>query len=310
MMKFLSESMQRGVSRQLLVAQKNSPQFLFVGGVAGMVGSTVLACRATLKLQDVLEEAEKELKLPVQVREDHPEKYSDDDQRKDTVIIYIRTSAKIARMYAPAIVLGAASIGMLTKSHNILNERNAALTAAYAALDKGFREYRQRVVDKYGEEEDQRLRYETEIVVEQRAGKEKPDTRERVGPGAASVYARFFDQLSANWSKQPEYNKLFLRCQQNYANDLLQMRGHVFLNEVYRMLGLPHSKAGAVVGWLRSQDGDNYIDFGVFTNDGSDKVRDFVNGYEGSVLLDFNVDGVIYDKIEDHGETLSWQLGR
>ena len=89
---------------------------------------------------------------------------------------------------------------------------------------------------------------------------------------------------------------LFLRTQQNYANDLLKARGHLFLNEVYSMLGIPHTSAGAIVWWTIGAGGDNYVDFGIFTRD-SQVVREFVNGYERSILLDFNVDGVIWDMI-------------
>lgn len=307
----LSEGIQRSLSRQLLIGQKNSPKFLFVGGVVGMVGSTVLACRSTLKLEEVLKESQNDLHVAKTM--DH-EKYSEEDRQKDTAIIYVRAGVKVAKLYAPSVALGVISIAALTKSHNILNDRNAALTAAYVAIDKGFREYRHRVVEKYGEEEDRRLRYDTELLVTGPGeGKDnKPKTSERVGPDAATIYARFFDQLSPNWSKEAEYNALFLNCQQNWANDLLNARGHVFLNEVYGFLGIPHSEAGAIVGWIRGSDGDRdgYIDFGVFGAGANDKVRDFVNGREGSILLDFNVDGVIFDKIESTKEAVAWRQER
>ena len=217
---------------------------------------------------------------------------------------------KIVKLYIPAVIVGGLSIAALTKSHNILTRRNVALTAAYSALEKGFDEYRARVVEKYGEDEDRNLRYGTEQVeIVDEKGKKKLVTR--VGPGEPSVYARFFDNGSTSWNKEPEYNLIFLKCQQNYANDLLHSRGHVFLNEVYDMCGIPRSKAGAVVGWLLSKNGetDNWINFGVF--DGRTEIaRDFVNGREGAILLDFNVDGVIYDKIDPPVEALSWQRGR
>lgn len=305
----LFEGMQRGLSRKLLVGQKNAPKFLFAGGVVGMVGSTVLACRSTLRLEDVLDETKQNVLLARDTLELHPDQYTEEERQRDTAIIYVRAGVRVARLYAPSVALGVISIAALTKSHNLLEDRNAALTAAYVAIDKGFREYRQRVIDKYGEDEDRRFRYDTEVVVTG-GSKEKPKTGERVGADAATIYARFFDESSRNWDRHPEYNALFLRCQQNYANDLLNSRGHVFLNEVYEMLGLDHSEAGAVVGWIRQDKtvGDGYIDFGVFVADGSDRVRDFVNGREGSILLDFNVDGVIFDKIESTKEALAWQL--
>ena len=308
MTKFLSDAITRGVGRQSLKLQEHAPKLLFGSGVIGMVGSTVLACRSTLKLEALLDETKGDIQAANGIRDLHPEEYSEQDRQKDLAVIYVRSGAKLAKLYAPAIAVGAVSIAALTKSHSLLEERNTALVAAYVALDKGFKEYRARVVEKYGENQDQEFRYASETVVEGEGGK-KPKTRTRVnvdeGP---SIYARFFDEYSEQWSKEPEYNRLFLKCQQNWANDMLHARGHLFLNEVYRQLGIPHSVAGSVVGWKLGNGGDDYVDFGVFVPDGSDRVRDFVNGREGSILLDFNVDGVIYDKIEAPTEAISWQL--
>lgn len=306
-MKFVPEVMSRAVASKGLLLQKTSPHFLFGAGVVGVVGTTVLACRATLKMSDVLEEAQGNLHTAKEL--DHPD-YSEKDRKRDISLIYFQSGVQVFKLYLPAIVVGGVSIAALTQSHRILSSRNAALTAAYTALDKGFTQYRARVVDKYGEEEDRNLRYGTreEQITDPETGKKKTVTRVATDC-EPSVYARFFDPYSTSWSKEPEYNLIFLRCQQNYANDLLRARGHVFLNEVYDMLGIARSKAGAVVGWVLSKNGetDNFINFGIF--DGDDKTRDFVNGREGAILLDFNVDGVIYDKIDAVGEEVSWQLG-
>jgi hypothetical protein len=294
-MKFVPDAIARTVARNALHAQKASPELLLAAGVVGMVGSTVLACRATLKMDRVL--GETQAKLHTANTLEHPD-YSEKDRSRDITLIYFQSGVKIARLYLPAIVVGGLSIYALTSSHKIVTRRNVALTAAYGALEKGFNEYRGRVIDKYGEEEDRDFRYGSEKVevLDQETGKNKTVTR--VGSDDPSIYARFFDPYSTSWSKEAEYNLLFLKCQQNYANDLLRSRGHVFLNEVYDLLGVPRSKAGAVVGWILSKNGetDNFINFGVF--DGREQVaRDFVNGREGAILLDFNVDGVIYDKI-------------
>ena len=297
------------IARNSLLAQKASPGVLFGVGIVGTVASTVLACRATLKMSEVLDESKDKLHTAKTLVHDD---YSEADRRRDISLIYFQSGVKVVRLYGPAVIVGGLSIAALTSSHNILTRRNAALTAAYAALDKGFKEYRARVVAKYGEEEDRDFRYGTrEITVEdEKTGKKTTVTR--VAPGEPSIYARFFDSSSASWSKEPEYNFIFLKAQQNYANDLLHARGHVFLNEVYDMLGLERSKAGAVVGWLLTKNGstDNFVNFGVF-DDRSDKARDFVNGLEGSILLDFNVDGIIFDKLDNiPREDLSWQRGK
>lgn len=310
-MRLVPDAITQTIARNGLLLQKNSPEVLFAVGTVGMVGSTVLACRATLKMDGVLEESQAKLRQSRDMAaSDEFATYTKSDSKHDVRLIRVQTSMKIVKLYAPAIIVGGLSIAALTTSHRTLSKRNAALAAAYTALDKGFRQYRARVIEKYGDEEDQHFRYGTEQVeVVNDQGKKELVTR--VSPDAGgSIYARFFDRLCPDWGPNPEYNLIFLKCQQNWANDMLHARGHVFLNEVYDHLGLKRSKAGSVVGWVLSKDSksDNYISFGVF--EGQDQTaRDFVNGFEGSILLDFNVDGLIWDQIEEIGEEISWQQG-
>lgn len=280
--------------RQILKGKKHAPVVLFVAGAVGVVGATVLACRATLKMHDVLDEIQTDLE---KARTLESPDYSDTDRQKDLALIYLKGSGRIFTMYAPAVGLGVLSILALTGSHVMLTKRNAAAVAAYAAIDKGFREYRQRVMAELGEDKDREFRYgtiEREIVEETDEGP-VVKTIKQIGPNGKSIYARFFDEHNRSWQKDPHYNQMFLQCQQNYANDLLKARGHVLLNDVYDMLGLERSKEGCVVGWVKD-DGDGYIDFGVFNGDRASGMR-FVMGNERSIILDFNVDGIIYDKI-------------
>lgn len=286
--------------RQVLKFQKSSPEILFAVGVTGVVVGTVLACRATLKVHEINETAEADKKTADAMHEVGSPKYSDADHRRDLAKIQVRRIASITKLYGPAIGVGVLSIGALRKSHNILNARNAGLMAAYAALDKGFSEYRERVLELVGPDKERELRYgseEREFVTDTKNGPKVVNKNTVDINKPTSIYARLFTEFNPNWSPQPEYNVIFLRAQQNYANDMLRARGHVFLNEVYDMLGLDRTTAGAVVGWVLNGEGDNCIDFGIFEGQNQDGFFDFVTGREGSIMLDFNVDGVVHDKI-------------
>lgn len=296
-------------NKTMFKVKKYSPDILVGAGIVGTVGAAVLACRATTKLGDILEESKTQVDQIHDVIENEKfdeETYSKKDAQKDLTIVYTQTAVKCVKLYAPSVILGAASIGCILKGHKILRGRNVALAAAYATLDKGYKEYRSRVVDRFGETVDRELRYNikaqkiSETVVDEETGKEKKvkKTVEVVSnPDGYSDYARFFDEASGAWKKDPEYNLMFLRAQQQYANDILKARGHLFLNEVYDMLDIPRTKAGQVVGWVYDSEnpvGDNYVDFGIYDIH-REVVRDFVNGYERAILLDFNVDGNIWD---------------
>lgn len=287
-MKFIPDSVTRTIARQILVAQKNSPHIMFGAGLIGIVGGTVLACRATLKLGTSLDNMKEDIEAVKELKSTNPE----ESYNKHMAYVYGKGTLDICKLYAPAVLVGAASIGLLTASHITLTRRNTALTAAYAAVAKAYEEYRARVKSVIGEEKEGDI-YNNVSIEAITDGEGKSKDLEVAGPNLGSPYARFFDEYSIQWQKNPEYNRLFIECQQRYANQLLMARGHIFLNEVYDMLGLKRSKAGQVVGWVMGQGGDNFIDFNMFEIMNSK----FIAGYERSILLDFNVDGVIYDKI-------------
>lgn len=289
-MKFkIPDGLTKVMAHKSLLAQKHSPTVLLAAGIVGVVGSTVLACRATLKLDDVLQ---KDLDRVADIKAtEHPD-YSDKDRTKDLATVYTRAAVNITKAYAPAFTLGVISVGCIVGSHRILSSRNAGLVAAYGVLEKGYNEYRDRVISELGEDKEKELRYGTEVV---NTLGEDGKVRSELKTGK-SIYARFFDESSRNWNKTPAYNQMFLRSQQNYANDLLKSRGHLFLNEVYDMLGLERSPEGSQVGWFLDDTGDSFVDFMIFDGDSYSAQR-FVNLDEASVFLDFNVDGVIWDKI-------------
>lgn len=288
--------------------KKYSPEILVVSGVVGVVTSAVMACKATTKLNDILEESKESIDKIHKAANGEltlKEEYTQEDAKKDLTITYVQTGLKIAKLYAPAVILGGLSITGILASNNILRKRNVALAAAYATVDKSFKEYRGRVVERFGKEVDHQLKNNIkaqkieETVTDPETGKEKKvkTMTDITDYDGYSDYARFFDDGCKGWVKDAEMNLMFLRSQQQYANDLLRARGHLFLNEVYDMLGIPRSKAGQVVGWIYDKNnavGDNYVDFGIY-NLSRPKNRDFVNGYERTILLDFNVDGNILD---------------
>lgn len=301
----------RSINKTMFKVKKHSPEILVVTGVIGVVASAVMACKATTKISKISDEHKKqidELHLALERGETKSgESYDVEDSKKDLTIIYAQTGLKYVKLYAPSVVLGALSIMAIVSSNNILRKRNVALAAAYTAVDKSFKNYRNRVVERFGKDLDRELRYnikakEVEETIVDDDGKEKKikKTVNVASLNEPSDYARFFDEYCTGWTKDSEYNLGFLKAQQAYANNRLREQGYLYLNDVYDMLGIPKTKAGQVVGWIYDEsnpDIDNYVDFGIYDLYDENK-RDFVNGREWSILLDFNVDGNIWENMK------------
>ena len=290
-------------SKAVMKLKKHSPEILVVAGIAGTVVSAVLACKATTKVAEILDETKGTLDTihdGMETGAINGQEYTTEDGKKDTVVVYAQTGMKLAKLYGPAIILGTLSITSILASNNILRKRNVALGAAYAAIDKSFKEYRGRVIERFGEQVDTELKYGIkakkfeEIEVDPETGKEKKvkKTVMVVDPNLQSDYAVYFDSKSRNYETNPDYNRMFLKAQQAFANDKLQTRGHLFLNEVLDDLDLPRTPAGQIVGWTK--DGpDGYVNFRIVEVE-----RETEDGrHEPALLLDFNVEGNIWEKM-------------
>lgn len=290
----------RAISKAGFQLKKHSPEILIVAGVIGAVTSAVMACKATMKLNDTLSDTKEKINDFHETEED----YTEDEGKKTLTLIYSKAALDIAKLYGPSVVLGGLSLTAILTSNNILRKRNIALAAAYTAVDKGFKEYRGRVIERFGEELDKELKYnikstEVEKTVVREDGTEtvEKEVVELVDPNSYSPYAKFYEDGCAGWTKDPEANLMFLRMQQDAATKRLKQQGWLLLNDVYDMLGIFRTKEGMVVGWVYDEKhpvGDNFVDFGIYDIN-RPKNREFVNGYEKTILLDFNVDGNIYD---------------
>lgn len=300
----IPNSVSRSIHKVGFKLKKNSPEILIVAGVVGTIASAVMACKATLKVNAVVDEAKENIDRIHEAQEkgytEAGEEYNAEDSKKDLALVYAQTGLKFVKLYGPSVALGALSLTGIVSSHHIIRKRNIGLAAAYAAVDKGFKDYRGRVIERFGKELDKELRHNIktkeidEIVVNEDGSEQVVKTTVNVvNPNDMSEFARFYDDGCTGWSKNPEHSLSYLKNVQNWANNRLQAEGFLFLNEVYEALGIPKTQAGQVVGWVYDEenpDVDNFVDFGI-TDVHNEKVRDFVNGYERVVLLDFNVDG-------------------
>ena len=309
MRKELLDKGTRMLHMSMLKLKKHSPEILLVAGIAGTVASTVIACKKTLKLNDILDEKKDTVDAIHAEVEKNNENYTQEDANKDLTLTYIQTGVKISKLYMPAIGLGMLSIGAIVSGHKILSKRNAAITAAYVLIDKSFKNYRNNVIERFGQGVDQELRFNIkskEVKEKDENGKTVKTTVQEINTDEwhkdFSDYARFFDASCQGHTKDPETNLIYLKHQQAYCNELLKARGFLFLNDVYEILDIPKTKAGQIVGWLYNKDGntptngDGYVDFGIY-DPNYEASRRFVNGCEYNILLDFNVDGPILEYI-------------
>ena len=303
-------SVSRSLHKVGFKLKKHSPEILVVTGVVGIVASTIMACKATTKVSEIIDETKETIdtihdSVGKGLHTADGEEYTQEVANKDLAIVYVQTGWKFAKLYGPSVALGIASIGCMVGSNRILKKRNIALAAAFKAVDTSFKEYRERVVNRFGKELDRELRFgikakEIEEKVVDEEGNETTVTKtvEVMDPNVThSIYSVVFCEGNTGWTKNAELNKVFLIQQQNWANDKLRLNGILTLNEVYDMIGAQRTAYGQIAGWVYTEDcsaGDNFVDFGIFDVN-NEKACDFLNGYERSIVLDFNCIGNILE---------------
>ena len=302
-MKINTKTLRKSFKKAQLTVRKHSPEILMVAGVIGTVAGAVMACKETLELEDVLDECKQE-KMELEEQYVMCEEYSEDALKKDQVKLTIKQVAKIVKLYAPSVIMEATSIGVIFASNDIMRKRNASMAAAYATLNSMYKRYRQNVIESYGEEVDKDMRFgvkhEKVTEVDEDGNKVKIDARIVDLDNTAlaiSDYSRFFQMGCKGFdASSGRYNLLYLKGIQAMFNNKLIADGYVMLNDVYRELGFDTIPEGWSIGWVYDETnpiGDNYIDFGLY--EARNKNQRAVNDWEPVILMDFNVDGNLYE---------------
>lgn len=279
----------RFAGRTGLLIKKNAPTILTMTGIAGGVTAAVLGAKAALKSEGQLDELKKDIEDVKRVAVDN------EDRVKGMTFYYVKHGKQVLRTYGPALAVGSVSIASILWGHGIMKGRNAALMASYAAMERSFAAYRDRVR--------RSLEEHPELVDKIWAsGIQKTGEQDENGDDIYEAcldnrhpYVHFFDEGNPEWSEDMDYNINYLKIKERMWNDKLITRGHVFLNEVLEDLGIPHTSEGALVGWLFNGNGDGFIDFNM--NRIKENHDRFLMSLDKCLVLEFNVDGVIYDRI-------------
>lgn len=294
------------LKRSQFVASRNAPSIMTYVGVGGFVATVGLAIRATSKMDEVSPKLRSQVEAVKTEIAENAETISKKDASERLAKAYIDVAKVVVRIYSPTLATGTVSILLVLGGHGMMVKRQTQLVALYTALDTSYRAYRARVREELGAEREDHIYRRPAMraldAVETDADGnpvEGADTTQiDMGGQNPSPYARFFDPASPNWVKEAEWNLMFLRAQEKWANDRLRQYGYLFLNEVYEALGLERSQSGQMVGWKLDNDGtarpgtDGFISFGL-GDIYDENARAFINGQENIALLDFNVDGII-----------------
>lgn len=286
-----------------LKAKDKSPEILLGAGIVGVIAGAVLLCKETLKSKDILDETKETIEnYPTPEEGDEELKKGYDKEIKK---IKAKSKLKIVKTYIPGVTVEVLSIVSIISSNRELKKRNLSLASAYAVLDETYKRYRKNVIEKYGEDVDGELLHDIrKETIEEETTDEKGKTKKtkktiNVASGL-SEYGIVLDRTDRHGIFNPQdikYTVQVLTGEQNYVNDLLRVRKWVTLNQVYERLGVEPTKAGNVVGWVyeeNNKEGDNYIDFKITPTYKQNEMGNF----EEVVLLDFNVDGYIFDRIK------------
>ena len=288
-------TLSRGIGTATLIAKAHGPLILTVGGVAAMGTGAVMAATKAVNHKETF----KDINVLLENQRSQKQYYQESSSyAKDLLGLYARKAQLAAKVYGPSIATIAVGGSMILTGHGLLAARNTALVAAYKGVESAYRNYRDHVKLTFGEDAEEKMyKKEFTYTVDPEDGDETKHAEilHKVAvPSQFSPYARCFDQTNPNWEPSAEMNKYWVMCVQEQLQHRLNTKGYVFLNEVYRRLGMEESKAGNVVGWHLASKGDHYIDLGLFQN----QSLPFMNGEEHSVWIDPNVNGPILDLME------------
>lgn len=294
----ISKSITLFGKKALSFAKNNSSKLLAGGAIFFGLGTVALTWVAARKTDEAL----KKPKEIIEKAKERPvtEVYTEEDKKKDILTGYKLGAARMAKLYAGPVITGLASAGCvfgLYKSNENLKNVNAGLAAANSILFKELESIGKNVTEKYGAEENLKLRYSDKMEEKEKTVTDENGTEKKVKVKLPkkdydlSTFSRCFCEDNPNWTKSPIYNEMFLRTAMADLNEMGRSRKDhtLWLNDVYERLGWEKTRAGYRNGWIfdPADPYKTYVDFGIYDTS-KDGVRRFLFEGESSIWLTFN----------------------
>lgn len=191
----------------------NAPTILTVIGSAGVVATAVATAKATPKAIKLIEE---------------------ETEEKGSELAKFEKFKVAAPAYVPAVILGVGTVACIVGSNKSNKKQQAALSSAYALLDKSYKAYKEKVVELYGEEGDRKIK--TEIAKDIYNEKKEESTDKELFYDEYGK--RYFESTMEQFEKSKyELNRIF------HTTDV------VTLNDWYGLLGISPIDGGELIGW-------------------------------------------------------------
>ena len=205
--------MNKVLFKSKLFWQRNSSTVLTCIAGVGVVGTAVLAAKATPTALALVEEAKKE---------------------KEEELTTFETVVAAAPAYIPAVAVGVSTLICLFSANALNKRQQAALTSAYALLDNSYQEFKAKVQEIYGDEGLNRVR--NEIAKDHYDESIRPEEEKQL----------YFDEWSGRWFNATPTEVQYAEYE---LNKIMYRDGGAYLNEWYELVGLEPTDYGSVMGW-------------------------------------------------------------
>jgi hypothetical protein len=205
------------MNKAQLFLKAHSPSILTIVGSIGVVSTAILAIKGTPKAMKLIEEAKK---------------------TKDEDLTILETIEVAWKPYIPAAISCISTIFCIAGANYLNIKKQKNLMSAYILLDNAFKEYRNRIVNEYGEEVDKQ--FNDDIIHKQL---ENIDN---------DIYAEtlFFEFNSMRFFEANIHKVLEAECK---AKMQFEQCGLLALNDYYAYLGITPSPYGEALGWSKFQ---------------------------------------------------------
>lgn len=213
------------------IAIQNADTILTGVGAVGTVATAYLTGRASFQAADILSDAKKEIERDL-------------DEGETTISLTKWSKVRLTwRLYLPAVGVGTTTVTSIIIANRLSAKKLAALALASGISERAFTEYKEKVLEKFTDRQNEALRDE---IAQDRVNKFPPGSTVIIGSGKVLCY----DMLTGRYFESTVED---IKAAENKINYILMHEMDASLSEFYDEIGLPPTSYTDSVGWNNAE---------------------------------------------------------